>query len=244
MPIIDLDRDLTTFEYPTVVRYSEVGHRGLMTLPAVINAFQDCSTFQSEALGVGMAWLKHEQRAWVLTHWHIVIDRYPSLCEEIAVGTFATSFRGFTANRNFYLKDTADRLIARANSSWASIDLATGKPIRPTQEHVAPYGTHEPLDMPAEERRVRVPEHLEPAGPIVVRRGLIDTNEHVNNCQYVTMALELLPRETAPKTVRVDFRRAAVLGDTIVPALAQEPERTVVTLSDTEGGIYAVVELS
>ena len=71
------------FEYTYHVRYSEVGHRGLMTLPAVVNAFQDCSTFQSEVLGMGMAWLKHQERAWVLTRWHIVIERYPSLCEAI-----------------------------------------------------------------------------------------------------------------------------------------------------------------
>ena len=125
MAIIDLAQDLTTFEYPSAVRYSEVGHRGLMTLPAVINAFQDCSTFQSEALGVGMAWLKHVQRAWVLTHWHIIIDRYPSLCEEISVGTFATRFRGFSAHRNFYLKDGSGSLIARASYTWAFIDRTT-----------------------------------------------------------------------------------------------------------------------
>ena len=155
MPLIDLNGDLTVFEYPAHVRYTEVGHRGLMTLPALINAFQDCSTFQSEALGVGMAWLKHERRAWVLTHWHIVVDRYPSLCEEIVIGTFASSFRGFTAKRNFYIKDNAGTLIAKAESSWASIDLSTGKPIRPTEEHVKPYGTHDPLPMPNEGRRVK-----------------------------------------------------------------------------------------
>ena len=93
------------FEYPCQVRYSEVGHRGLMTLPAIINAFQDCSIFQSEMLGLGAAWLKHEARAWVLVHWQIVVDRYPSLCEPIAVGTFATSFRGVQGMRSFYLRD-------------------------------------------------------------------------------------------------------------------------------------------
>ena len=125
-PPIDLSGDLTVFEYPTYVRYSECGHRGLMTLPALVDAFQDCSTFQSEALGVGMARLRHEQRAWVLTHWHIVIDRYPSLCESITVGTRAARFRGFTAKRNFYLRDESGTMIARADSSWAFIDWRPG----------------------------------------------------------------------------------------------------------------------
>lgn len=232
------------FEYPYHVRYSEVGHRGLMTAPALINAFQDCSTFQSEALGVGMAWLRNEQRAWVLTHWQIVVDRYPSLCEEIAVGTFANSFKGFTAKRNFYIKDNAGKYIARAQSSWAFIDLSTGRPTRPTPAHIDPYGSHDPLELPAEDRRVKLPDVLEQREPIIVRRGLIDTNEHVNNCQYVQMALELLPRETAPTSIRVDYRRAAVLGDTIYPSFGQIGHRAVVALNDSAGAPFAVVELA
>ena len=240
---LDLAQDLTVFEYPAFVRYSEVGHRGHMTLPAVIDAFQDCSTFQSEALGVGMAWLKHLQRGWVLSHWHIVADRYPTLCEEISVGTFASRFRGFTANRSFYVKDNSGKLIVRADSSWVFLNLETGHPCRPEPEHTAPYGMHDPLPMPAEERRVRLPEKLEPGAPVRVTGGLIDTNEHVNNRQYVQMALDQLPGDAAPREVRVDYRRAAVLGDTIYPRTAQEPDRAVTTLCDADGNPYAVVEL-
>ena len=89
-----------------------------------------------------------------------------------------------------------------------------------------------------------MPDELAAAEPVQVRRGLIDTNEHVNNCQYVQLALDLLPREAAPRTLRVDYRRAAVLGDTIYPKLAQTSERTVAALCDADGAPYAVVELA
>ena len=36
------------YEFEGKVRYSEIDHRATMTLPALINYFQDCSTFQSE----------------------------------------------------------------------------------------------------------------------------------------------------------------------------------------------------
>ena len=42
------------YEFEGKVRYSEIDHRATMTLPALINYFQDCSTFQSEQLGYGM----------------------------------------------------------------------------------------------------------------------------------------------------------------------------------------------
>ena len=231
------------FEFESYVRYSEVDHRSLLTPPALINYFQDCSTFQSEKIGCGMAWLKERRKAWVLSHWQVVVDRYPSLCEPIAVGTFAGQFKGLTATRFFYLRDAGGSLVARAKSSWAFIDLEKGRPVRPTPEHTDPYGTHEALDMPAEGRKVAVPDILRDCEPVIVRRYHIDTNEHVNNCQYVQMALELLPRETSPSQIRVDYRRAAVLGDVIYPRIAQETERTVVELADKNGSPFAVVEL-
>lgn len=42
------------------IRYSEIGEDGNLTLPGLINYFQDCSTFQSEAIGEGVAELKNE----------------------------------------------------------------------------------------------------------------------------------------------------------------------------------------
>lgn len=232
------------FEFTAHIRYSETDHAGKLTLPALINYFQDCSTFQSEAVGAGMAWLKAQQKGWVLTHWQIVVDRYPALAEVVTIGTFASAFKGVGATRFFYLCDADGTLIARARSVWAFMDFAKGRPVRPEAEQIAPYGMHEALDMPAEERHVRVPDVCDPCAPIVVRRDQIDTNEHVNNCQYVQMALEQLECETAPTQTRVDYKHAAVLGDTIYPALAREDSRVVVSLNTDDGRPYAVIEFS
>ena len=45
------------------------------------------------------------------------------------------------------------------------------------------------------------------------------------------------------RQLRVDYKKSAVLGDTIYPKVAQESERTVVELCDGDGKPYAVVEL-
>ena len=39
------------------VRFSEINHTKKITLPSIINYFQDCSTFQSEILGLGVDYL-------------------------------------------------------------------------------------------------------------------------------------------------------------------------------------------
>ena len=231
------------YEFEGRVRYSEIDHRGTMTLPALINYFQDASTFQSEAIGLGMDRLKHDRKAWVLSYWQVIVERYPQMCEKITTGTFATEFKGLYGNRNLYMKDGSGELIARANSIWAFMDLEKGRPVRPTAEHIDPYGTCEPLDMPYEERKIALPEQSEAGEPFPVRKYHIDTNEHVNNCQYVQMALEMVPGDIQVRQLRVDYKKSAVLGDMIYPRMTAEQERTVVELCDADGKPYAIVEM-
>ena len=59
------------------VRYSEIGENGLLTLPGILNYFQDCSTFQSEEVGLGIDVLKEWKRFWVLSAWQVIVERYP-----------------------------------------------------------------------------------------------------------------------------------------------------------------------
>ena len=233
----------TGYEFDGRVRYSEIDHRGTMTLPALINYFQDASTFQSEAIGLGMDRLKHDKKAWVLSYWQVIVDRYPKLGEKITTGTFATEFKGLYGNRNFYMKDESGEMIARANSIWVFMDLEKGRPARPTAEHIEPYGTCEPLDMPYEGRKIALPEHAEEEEPFPVRKYHIDTNEHVNNCQYVQMALEMVSGDIQVRQLRVDYKKSAVLGDMIYPRVTAEQERTVVELCDADGKPYAIVEM-
>ena len=237
------NRSTGKFEFNGRVRYSEIDHREMMTLPALINYFQDCSIFHSEAVGSGTERLKRDRKAWILSYWQVIIDRYPKLCEEITVGTFATEFKGLYGNRNFYMKDGAGEMIARANSIWVFMDLAKGRPARPTPEYIEAYGTCEPLDMPYEGRKIVLPQDSCEEEPFPVRKYHIDTNEHVNNCQYVQMALEMVPGDAQVRQLRVDYKKSAVLGDIIYPRLSQEEERTVVELCDGDGKAYAIVEM-
>lgn len=231
------------YEFSGRVRYSEIDHRGTMTLPALINYFQDCSTFHSESIGLGMERLKLKKKAWVLSYWQIIIDRYPKLYEKITTGTFATEFKGLFGNRNFYMKDEEGRRIACANSIWVFMDLEKGRPCRPAEEDIAPYGVNEPLDMPYEDRKISVPEVFEDREPFPVRKYHIDTNEHVNNCQYVQMALEMLSGDISVRQVRVDYKKSAVLGDIIYPGVAQDQGRIVTELRDENKRPYAVIEM-
>lgn len=225
------------------VRYSETDHTETMTLPALINYFQDCSTFQSKDIGLGVDVLKARKKAWILSYWQVVIERYPEMGEKITVGTQATGFKGLYGDRNFYMEDENGSRVACANSIWVFMDTEKGRPVKPGEEDVIPYGLEAPLEMNYEGRKIKLPEEKTGMEPFPVRKYHIDTNEHVNNCQYVQMALEVLPKDLRVRQLRVDYKKSAVLGDMIHPYLSEEVDRTVVELCDADGKPYAVIEL-
>ena len=231
------------YTFDSRIRYSEIDHHGTITLPGIINYFQDCSTFQSEDIGAGLEVLREKKRAWLLSYWQVVVERYPALGEKVTVGTFAYGFRGLFGERNFFMKDADGNQIACANSLWVFMDIEKGRPTRPEESDIAPYGTEPRLDMEYEGRKISLPEQMEDLPSFPVRKYHIDTNEHVNNCQYVQMALEVLPRDLQVHQLRVDYKKSAVLGDQVYPRMAKDGERIVVELCDGEGHVYAAIEL-
>ena len=232
------------YTFDSRIRYSEIDHHRTITLPGIINYFQDCSTFQSEDIGYGVERFQTEGKAWVLSYWQVVVERYPKIGERVKVSTWATSFKGILAERNFRMVDESGQAVAYANSVWTFMDKQKGRPVKPEQDEIDAYGMEAPLEMRYEPRKIRLPEKMTDGETFKVRKYHIDTNEHVNNCQYVQMALEVLPEEIQVHKLRVDYKKSAVLGDRIFPKYAKEEDRVVVELCDEGGKAYAVLEFA
>ena len=224
------------------VRFSEIDHTRKMTLPGIINYFQDCSIFQSEEIGYGLEYLNKQKKAWMLSAWQIVIERYPKLGEEITVSTWASGFKGICGDRNFCMRDEAGEITACANSLWVYMDLQKGRPAKPEADEVEAYGVSKPLGMERAPRKIDIPENMTELQSFPVRRYHIDTNEHVNNCQYVQMAKEVYEGEEPIRQVRAEYKKSAVYNDIIMPRAGREDNRTVVELCNVKGQTFATVE--
>ena len=125
------------------VRYSEIGENGLLTLPGILNYFQDCSTFHSEAAGLGVKVLKEKNKFWVLSAWQVIVNRYPYLGEEIVTSTWPYGFRGFMGFRNFTMDTAEGERLAYANTFWTFIDGKNGLPCKLSAEYTEGYGLEE-----------------------------------------------------------------------------------------------------
>ena len=233
------------YTYESRVRYSETDLERKLTIPAIINYFQDASTFQSQSFGLGIEYCQEQKKAWFLSSWQIVIERYPELGEPMDISTWPTGFKGMFGDRNFILEDKEGNILAWANSLWIYMDLEKGRPTKPAKEDIEKYGATEPLEREFAPRKIDVPSsetcEFLVMEPVKVMKYHIDTNGHMNNCHYVSVAMEVLNDERFSQ-VRVEYKKSAVYGDVIIPKVAKEDDRIVVVLSDIEGKEFAVVE--
>ena len=232
------------YTFDSRIRYSETDETGALSLLGVINYLQDCSTFQSEDIGLGVEYLEEKKRAWLLSSWRIVIDRYPVLGERIKIGTWATSSKGIYGYRDFVIMDQDGNYLVRAESIWFFCDTEKMVPVRVMPEDVAAYGNEEALDLGKAPRKILIPEEYEEGIPVTIATHHLDTNHHVNNAQYVDIAREAVPCKKMVKGIRADYKKAAVLGEILVPRVTKtgEDEWTVV-LADEVCEVRAVVWL-
>lgn len=228
------------------VRYSEVGEDGCMSLQSLLDYFQDCSTFHSEDIGLGMEYLKELGQVWLLNAWQICIERYPKLCEHIVIGTVPYEFRGFIGCRNFLMKTQAGEVLAYANSIWTLLDQKTMKPAKPNEKMLKGYVIEERYPMNYAPRKIAVPADGKALESFTVKPHHLDTNHHVNNGQYVRMAMDCIPGDFTIRQLRVEYKRQALLGDEIYPVVAagEEGNRYTVSLNQEDGTPYSIVEFT
>lgn len=232
------------YTFESRIRYSETDSEGKLTLLSLLNYFQDASTFQSEDLGVGVAYTGEKHLVWVLSSWQIVVERFPSLAEWVTVGTFPTDFKAFIGTRNFFMQDEQGEYLAKANSIWALLSTDTGKPALPTERMREQYVLSERLPMDYAHRKVAIPEGGKEEEEIVVKKHHLDTNHHVNNGQYVSIAMEYLPENFEIRQMRAEYKKQAYLDDIFYPYVAQIAGGYVIALLDDQKKPYVSIEFS
>lgn len=231
------------YSFSSTVRYSECDEHAQLGIVALINYLQDCSTFHTESLGLGISHMAEHHFAWLLAAWQIEIDALPRFCDPITVSTWCYDMKRTYALRNFQISAPDGTPYVRADSMWFTFDTADERPIR-IPESEAPYLSDEPrLDMPPTKRKLSVEGPYREALPLQVSEQHLDTNRHVNNAQYVLMALQALEQDVVLHRICVQYRQQAHLGDTIYPRIYENDSGLSVTLCDEQGEPYAIIEL-
>ncbi|MDE6435435.1 MAG: acyl-[acyl-carrier-protein] thioesterase [Lachnospiraceae bacterium] len=235
------------YEMKRQITYSQVGSDLKTDIAMITNFLQDCALFHSESIGKGVDNLDGTKTAWFLSSWQIEVIRYPEYKEKITVRTWPHAFKGLYGYRNFDILDDAGNRIVQANSIWIFMDVVNMRPMKPSDSDIEGYDLEEGLFMDYAPRKIKIlgesDEKKESMEPIPVKRSFIDSNHHVNNGRYVTEAIEYVDDVTKIRSIRVDYRKAAALGDMLYPVLFDRGHVKQIVFEDGEGQPYVIVEV-
>lgn len=210
------------YSYDARIRYSETDADLKLSMVGLVKYFQDATIFDSESGKAGMAYLNPKNLVWVLSSWQIEIIRMPSLNEVVTITTIPYEFKSFMGFRNFLMETVDGEVLAKATSLWTLINTKTGKPERPDDFLLSAYELGEKIEMNYKSRKIQVEGEARVLDGFKVLPTQIDSNHHVNNAEYVNMAVACLPEWKQIKEMRVEYKTSAYLGDVIVPYIYEQ----------------------
>ncbi len=230
------------YSFNSRIRYSEVCSNKELDFFSIINYFQDCSLFHSEAVGQGFDDLEQRHRIWLMNAWQIQVSRFPVFGEDIKVSTWAYDFNAMYGYRNFLIEDNQGKVCAYANSIWIYMDTENNRPVKIDEDIARAYRPEEPYPMDYAPRKISLPDNLVEGTPFPVLRRNLDTNNHVNNGEYIRMSEEFIPENFKPAGMRAEYRKSAVMGDIIIPLIHQNERTLTIVLADSARKPYTIIE--
>ena len=226
------------------VTTSTCDSEGKLKLYSALQMMQDCSEMWIDSEPQVKDYFARENMAQLLASRQVEIVRVPDFKEELTVTTSVYGMKPMFGFRNTFIYDAEGKPCYRTWSMGAFVDKANGK-LKRVDDTVAGSLLIEPqLEMNYKDRRIMLPKtEGEVLEPVKVMRADIDYNKHLNNANYVRMAMELLPEDFEIKGLRVEYRVAAKLGDMLVPTIYKHDGVIIVSLSIGED-VSAIIEFS
>lgn len=219
--------------FDTIVTYSRIDGSGKVPYHEILNYFQDCSTFHSESLGVGVEYMKKEKRAWVVLAYKVQIYMDLHMGDKIQIGTSALEFKKVFATRQYFIKNEDGDYVAKAETIWALIDTETRAPLRITEEDSSAYTEEKMFESIGVSRKMKFQTEGREQKSMVIPKAFIDTNGHVNNANYLLIANEYLPKDSEYNQIEIVYNKEAVEGESVVPYIHHEEDYMGVRLEDS-----------
>ena len=224
------------------VTTSTCDSEGRLKLYSALQMMQDCSEMWIDSEPGVKQYFAEQNMVQLLATRQVEVIRVPEYKEELTVTTSVYGMKPMFGFRNTFIYDAEGKPCYKTWSMGAFVDKAAGKLKRVDDATIASMTLEPQLDMNYRDRRIILPkEGGESLAPVKVLRADIDYNKHMNNANYVRVAMELLPEGFEVKGLRVEYRVAAKLGDVLLPTMYQIDHGFIVSLSDNKD-VSAIIE--
>jgi|AMWB02.1.fsa_nt_gi acyl-ACP thioesterase len=212
-----MKRDIFSRSYR--IRSYETDFRGILRPVALLNYLQDAASGHADLLGFSLHDLRVRDATWLLSRYHVIVDRYPGAGAELLITTWRSLLEGIYAFREFEITAADGSVIGCATSSWVLLNLRTKRPVKIREFLPA---------LPVVRKRALVDDFpklpklgsTDAEQQFRARTADLDLNRHVNHAVYAEWALETVPlpvlQECFLSEIEIAYLNEAVSGNTII----------------------------
>ncbi len=224
------------------VTTSTCDSQGQLKLYSALQMMQDCSEMWIDSEPRVKEYFNRQNMAQLLASRQVEVLRVPDYKEKLTVTTSVYGMKPMFGFRNTFIYDAQGNPCYRTWSMGAFVDKSNGKLKRVDDATIASMTLEPQMEMNYRDRRIMLPKDGgETLSPISVLRADIDYNRHMNNANYIRMAMELLPERFKVREMRVEYRVAAKLGDLLIPKIYHAEKSIMISLS-VEDEVSAIIE--
>lgn len=201
------------------IRSYEADFRGMLRPVVLMNYLQDAASGHADLLGFSLADLRAKNATWLLSRYHLMVERYPVVDEELLVTTWRSRVDGIYAFREFHITGEDGSHVSCATSSWVLLNLRTKRPAR-IREFLPELPVIQRRAIDDDFPKLPKPETWAVEQFFKAKMADLDLNRHVNHAVYAEWALETVPLPVLQdhwlSEIEIAYLNEAVSGDTII----------------------------
>lgn len=185
----------------------DVSLNGQTKFYTLCNILLDSAAIHANKFRFGYHDMQKENVYWVLSRFHIIMHKYPSMDDRIKVETWPKGVNKLFFMRDYRILSANDDLLTSATTAWLILDGNTGRP-KKMEDKNSLHNFHIDDFHAIETAPDKLPDITEPDRkmPVVARYSDLDINKHVNAVKYIEWVQDCYPQEIYEKKNVKEFQ--------------------------------------
>lgn len=215
----------------------------------LLHIFQEIACRHASVLGYGLNDIPNTHLTWLVLGWKFKIFKRPIYEQKIFIKTWPRKAIKSIYYRDFEVFDETGKKLCIATSKWVLINTETHNMVLENDE-VSKKFIQNPVNVFDEEiKKINIPESFQNTFEYKILRRDIDTNAHVNNTIYLSLAYECLPEEIYNNLdyslIEIMYKNECTINDTVLINYSETKNGFIVAITNKfNNDIHCVIKYS
>ena len=232
------------YECDFKVQYVDIDSYGHLSEYGLLKYLQEIACLHADSRGFGLKDTENNRLAWIILNWQIDFISKPLWNTGIHIKTWASNIDNVSCYRDFEVTDDIGNKVAIASSKWVLVNIDTHHITKITPEIKTAFEPIEPSVFNGELAKLQEPENFDSCFDYTILRRDIDTNQHLNNLNYIMLAKEALPEIMSFNHIEVLYKHQCILGDKVVFLCKKENNGYIIALKNEDKTVlHSIIKL-